>query len=204
MTEMYGQDFAAMYNEGWAFWGRKMWPLLAAAVERDNPTARTWLDLCCGTGSLLQILGEQGYAATGVDRSPHQLAHVGGVQTVHVLVAPHPVEDRQLAVVRAVVEHRGRELRDLVVDVEEVKADHAGPGQKHHGRFSAARAVKSQVPPLDVVETPDWWIDPSDLVVFEFASSRAFLLSLSLVELGHVSFLLERNHVLFLLQSHFE
>ena len=75
MTEVYGKDFAQVYNDTWPNFGLRMWPLLAGEVARRCPAARTWLDLCCGTGSLLQILGEQGYAATGVDRSPHQLAH---------------------------------------------------------------------------------------------------------------------------------
>jgi hypothetical protein len=62
--------------------------------------------------------------------------------------------------------------------------------RKHHSRFSAARTVEQQVPPLDVVETPDWLCETLDLACFELANLRACLLSLSLVELGHVSFLL--------------
>ena len=72
---IYGKDFAQAYNERWAFWGPKLWPFLSAAVARLVPDARSWLDLCCGTGSLLELVCEAGYAAAGVDLSRHQLAH---------------------------------------------------------------------------------------------------------------------------------
>jgi len=70
---IYGKDFAEAYNESWGFWGEKMWPFLSQAVARRVPRASRWLDLCCGTGSLLKILGENGFEAVGVDLSPHQL-----------------------------------------------------------------------------------------------------------------------------------
>ena len=72
---IYGKDFAQAYNERWAFWGPKLWPFLSGAVERLVPDARSWLDLCCGTGSLLELVCEAGYVAAGVDLSRHQLAH---------------------------------------------------------------------------------------------------------------------------------
>ena len=75
MDEIYGPDFAQVYNDTWPNFSARLWPLLAEIVTRRCPRARTWLDLCCGTGDLLQIVGEQGFGATGVDRSPHQLAH---------------------------------------------------------------------------------------------------------------------------------
>ncbi len=71
--DIYGRDFAAVYNAMWAFWGAKMWPFLSAQIARRCPRARTWLDLCCGTGSLLKLACEHGYEAVGLDRSPHQL-----------------------------------------------------------------------------------------------------------------------------------
>lgn len=69
----YGRDFASVYNEKWAFWGSRMWPFLREKVEERNPSAKTWLDLCCGTGSLLKFVSEQGFACMGVDASPHQI-----------------------------------------------------------------------------------------------------------------------------------
>jgi SAM-dependent methyltransferase len=72
-VEAYGRDFAAVYNAMWCFWGPRMWPFLSAQVARRCRRARTWLDLCCGTGSLLKLACEHGFEAVGLDRSPHQL-----------------------------------------------------------------------------------------------------------------------------------
>ena len=72
---VYGKEFAAVYNAKWAFWGPKMWPFLKETVARSVPQARTWLDLCCGAGSLLKFVCKSGFAATGVDRSRYQIAH---------------------------------------------------------------------------------------------------------------------------------
>lgn len=71
----YGKDFAAVYNDKWAFWGPKMWAFLSPIVQKEFPEAGTWLDLCCGTGSLLRLVDENGFAATGVDISRHQVRH---------------------------------------------------------------------------------------------------------------------------------
>jgi len=72
---IYGKDFAAVYNDQWAFWGPKMWPFLAKVAAARNPDAQTWLDLCCGTGSLLKHVCENGFSAVGLDVSPHQLKY---------------------------------------------------------------------------------------------------------------------------------
>lgn len=72
---VYGKDFAAFYSEKWDLWATRMWPFVSAVVAKDAPRATTWLDLCCGTGSLLRILGENGFQATGVDLSEHQVEH---------------------------------------------------------------------------------------------------------------------------------
>ncbi|HUW84229.1 MAG TPA: class I SAM-dependent methyltransferase [Phycisphaerae bacterium] len=72
---VFGRDFAAVYNDRWAFWGLKMWPFLAGVVAKEVPRAETWLDLCCGTGSLLRLVCENGFVVTGVDASRHQVAH---------------------------------------------------------------------------------------------------------------------------------
>ena len=55
---VYGKDFAAIYNDKWAMWGPRMWPFLAEKVEKRVPDAKTWLDLCCGAGSLLKLVCE--------------------------------------------------------------------------------------------------------------------------------------------------
>ena len=72
---IYGKDFAAAYNERWAFWGPRLWPFLSKVVAHRVPEAHTWLDLCCGTGSLLAPVCDAGYEAVGVDISRHQLKY---------------------------------------------------------------------------------------------------------------------------------
>lgn len=71
--DAYGRDFAAVYSKMWDFWAPRMWPFLAAQAARRCPKARSWLDLCCGTGSLLKLAGARGYETVGLDLSPHQL-----------------------------------------------------------------------------------------------------------------------------------
>jgi len=74
-VDTYGRDFAAVYDAMWGFWGPRMWPFLSRQVARRCRRARTWLDLCCGAGSLLKLACEHGFEAVGLDRSPHQLRH---------------------------------------------------------------------------------------------------------------------------------
>jgi SAM-dependent methyltransferase len=52
-----------------------MWAFLRPLVRKQLPTAKTWLDLCCGTGSLVRLVDRHGFAATGVDSSKHQIQH---------------------------------------------------------------------------------------------------------------------------------
>jgi SAM-dependent methyltransferase len=73
MERIYGNDFAFVYNDQWAYWGEKMWPFLRKTLKKEAPDASTWLDLCCGTGSLLKFVCEEGFSAVGVDSSKHQL-----------------------------------------------------------------------------------------------------------------------------------
>lgn len=73
--KVYGKDFAAIYNKQWAFWGPKMWPFLLKYVKKHVPKAQSWLDLCCGTGSLLKFVCKNGFSATGVDISKYQLQY---------------------------------------------------------------------------------------------------------------------------------
>ena len=72
---IYGKEFAAVYNDQWAFWGPKLWPFLSQILAARCPHARTWLDLCCCCGSLLKFVCEGGFEAVGLDISPHQLKH---------------------------------------------------------------------------------------------------------------------------------
>lgn len=72
---LYGPDLAAIYHERWEDFARELWPLALGQVRRRAPGAGTWLDLCCGTGRTLREALRAGYAATGVDLSPHQLTH---------------------------------------------------------------------------------------------------------------------------------
>ncbi len=73
--DAYGKDFSALYNNRWGFYGVKMWPFLSEVIGRHQPEAETWLDLCCGAGSLLEMVCENGFSATGVDISRHQLKY---------------------------------------------------------------------------------------------------------------------------------
>ncbi len=75
MSRIYGKDFARFYNDNWAFWSTGLWPFLVKHVRKNNPGASTWLDLCCGTGNLLQMVLRNGFIAVGVDQSGHQIAH---------------------------------------------------------------------------------------------------------------------------------
>lgn len=70
----YGPDFAPIYARYWAFWADRLWPFLHKYTRERDLRATRWLDLCCGCGSLLELLRQHGCAAVGVDRSPAMLA----------------------------------------------------------------------------------------------------------------------------------
>ena len=73
MKAIYGNDFAYVYNDKWESWGEKMWPFLRKVVRKKAPYTSTWLDLCCGTGSLLKFVCKEGFSAVGLDSSKHQI-----------------------------------------------------------------------------------------------------------------------------------
>ena len=52
-----------------------MWGFLSPAIQEELPHANTWLDLCCGTGSLVRLTTRAGFDTTGVDISKHQIKH---------------------------------------------------------------------------------------------------------------------------------
>ncbi len=72
---IYGNDFAAVYNDKWQDFSARMWPFLWETIQKHKPDAKTWLDLCCGTGRLLKLVCENGFSAVGLDLSPHQLKY---------------------------------------------------------------------------------------------------------------------------------
>jgi SAM-dependent methyltransferase len=74
-VDIYGRDFSWVYNEAWPNLSAQLWPFVEQVVHERLPEARDWLDLCCGSGRLLEILVREGYDAAGLDMSPHQLAH---------------------------------------------------------------------------------------------------------------------------------
>ena len=73
-AQVYGKDFADVYGRAWFNYSRMVWPFISHVVRKRTPQAHTWLDLCCGTGRLLELLEGTGIAATGLDVSRHQLA----------------------------------------------------------------------------------------------------------------------------------
>ncbi|MHC4984570.1 MAG: class I SAM-dependent DNA methyltransferase, partial [Planctomycetota bacterium] len=72
---VYGKDFARIFDEQW---GKRIndtvWPFVSKLVAERLPLARTWLDLCCGTGQLLALANRAGFETVGVDASRNQLA----------------------------------------------------------------------------------------------------------------------------------
>ncbi len=56
---VYGKEFAKIYDEKWTAWGAKMWPFLFRLVKENCSNAFSWLDLCCGTGALLEYVSKR-------------------------------------------------------------------------------------------------------------------------------------------------
>lgn len=73
--DVYGKDFAWVYNEVWENFSERLWPFISDVVQQHVPDAREWLDLCCGSGHLIKILVSEGYSVTGLDLSVHMLKH---------------------------------------------------------------------------------------------------------------------------------
>lgn len=70
----YGADFSVIYGREWDVWARTVWPSVRAQLPL-NPRGKEWLDLCCGSGLLMQLAVREGFSVVGVDRSPFQLAN---------------------------------------------------------------------------------------------------------------------------------
>lgn len=94
----YGQAFAGLYKAHWDQWSRLAWPRLRPHLPSADIAGRRWLDLCCGTGSLLRLTTEAGFEAVGVDRSPHQIAHarrnVPGAQLIEADILDLDIDGR--------------------------------------------------------------------------------------------------------------
>ena len=75
MSVIYGEGFSYVYNQKWGVFTEKTWPFIWKTVIELYPAAKSWLDLCCGTGHLLRHVCDQGIEALGVDFSPYQLNH---------------------------------------------------------------------------------------------------------------------------------
>ncbi|MFC1920882.1 class I SAM-dependent DNA methyltransferase [Chloroflexota bacterium] len=68
--------FARVYNQ---HWGNNFIPLVFPVLEENLlkylPEGVKILDLCCGTGQLAGLLGDRGYAVTGLDGSEEMLRY---------------------------------------------------------------------------------------------------------------------------------
>lgn len=69
------ERMASMFNQHWSFWGgADCWPaVINRAVQKTG--GGKWLDVCCGTGHLLQMVQMAGFEATGVDMSETVLSY---------------------------------------------------------------------------------------------------------------------------------
>ncbi len=71
---VFGSEFAAVYQKQWDVWVPRVWPFIKKTVGRPGNPPRAWLDLCCGTGSLLALAHGARFEMTGVDVSAPMLA----------------------------------------------------------------------------------------------------------------------------------
>ena len=64
---------ASMFNRHWSFWGgADCWPAIINRAMSHTGGGK-WLDVCCGTGHLLQMITIAGFEATGLDLSEEVL-----------------------------------------------------------------------------------------------------------------------------------
>ncbi|MEU5208688.1 class I SAM-dependent methyltransferase [Streptomyces sp. NPDC020742] len=69
----YTPEFSAFFESYYTGWVRHYSPRLAAFLRESAPNIRSVLDLCCGTGITAEVLCDEGWTVTGVDRSPGML-----------------------------------------------------------------------------------------------------------------------------------
>lgn len=75
--QAYRQSFARIYNQRWGRFARQVGPTIleyyeSTALGKKN---KTMLDLCCGTGQLLEIFLAHGYRGVGIDLSEAMLEY---------------------------------------------------------------------------------------------------------------------------------
>jgi SAM-dependent methyltransferase len=122
-TPAYFETMARHSRDHWWYDGRRN--LVAAVVAQHHLPAGVALDVGCGTGSNLQMLGTaSGRVVFGTDLSPQALLHAdrgpsGGVRTVVALAEHLPFADGVCALVASmdVVEH----LDDDLVGLQEYR-----------------------------------------------------------------------------------
>jgi SAM-dependent methyltransferase len=61
--------FAEIYDRHWSQYSRYIFPVVDELLLTKVPQRSAILDLCCGTGQLVQSLSAKGYQATGLDNS---------------------------------------------------------------------------------------------------------------------------------------
>jgi len=73
-VSVFGEEFVNFYVETMGTWSKDhLWAFISERVKTDVPHAKTWLDLCCGDGTLLRLILRSGYEGTGVDLSDAQI-----------------------------------------------------------------------------------------------------------------------------------
>ncbi|MFI0151251.1 class I SAM-dependent DNA methyltransferase [Streptomyces lydicus] len=69
----YTREFSVFFESFYTGWVRHYSPRLATFLRESAPDTRSVLDLCCGTGVTAEVLCDEGWRVTGVDRSPGML-----------------------------------------------------------------------------------------------------------------------------------
>lgn len=73
MNKIYSKKFAEFYNKYWDFLGDKYWGFISKYIKKNNIKVNSWLDLCCGSGSLLKHISKTDIICFGVDSSKYQI-----------------------------------------------------------------------------------------------------------------------------------
>lgn len=82
----YGDSFAAYYRLSQGGWARELAPRLRSYLTSLNLPDESLLDVCCGTGEVLEFFSRDGWRVIGVDNSPGMLAEAED----QLAGVPHP------------------------------------------------------------------------------------------------------------------